>query len=114
MHVFDASVGTLTVAVVSFAVNYLQGGSPWYPPPYQMPSSILPHPPPPPLKVTAPPCSSWDGQDVRVEVVFEPECTGEVGDTLVVSSPEHGSYRCKLRGMCSPPLPQVRPLNPDD
>lgn len=25
-----------------------------------------------------------------------------------MSSPEHGSYRCKLRGLCSPPLPQVR------
>lgn len=45
---------------------------------------------------------------MRVEVVFEPERTGEVGDTLIVSSPGHGSYRCKLRGLCSPPLPQVR------
>lgn len=45
---------------------------------------------------------------MRVEVVFEPERAGEVGDTLVVSSLEHGSYRCKLRGLCSPPLPQVR------
>ncbi|CAN0357840.1 unnamed protein product, partial [Laminaria digitata] len=56
--------------------------------------------------VTAPPCVSWDGQDVRVEVVFEPECTGEVEDTLVLSSAKHGSYRCRLRGLCSPPLPQ--------
>ncbi|CAN0144995.1 unnamed protein product, partial [Hapterophycus canaliculatus] len=59
-----------------------------------------------PSKVTAPLCASWDGQDVRVEVVFEPECTGEVRDTLVLSSAEHGSYRCNLRGLCSPPLPQ--------
>lgn len=59
-------------------------------------------------QITAPPCASWDGQDVRVEVVFEPECTGEVEDTLVLSSTNHGSYRCKLKGLCSPPLPQVR------
>lgn len=59
------------------------------------------------LQVTAPLCGSWDGQEVRVEVVFEPECTGEVRDTLVLSSAEHGRYRCSLRGLCSPPLPQV-------
>ncbi|CAM9551391.1 unnamed protein product, partial [Pylaiella littoralis] len=59
-----------------------------------------------PPKVTAPTCKSWEGQDVQVEVIFEPECTGEVRDTLVLSSAEHGSYRCKLTGLCSPPLPQ--------
>lgn len=44
---------------------------------------------------------------MRVEVVFEPECTGEVDDVLVLSSVEHGSYRCSLKGICTPPLPQV-------
>ncbi|CAM9160937.1 unnamed protein product, partial [Discosporangium mesarthrocarpum] len=59
-----------------------------------------------PAKVQAPSCGNWEGQDVRVEVVFEPERPGEVEDTLIISSPVHGEYRCSLKGVCSPTLPQ--------
>ncbi|CAM9897256.1 unnamed protein product, partial [Choristocarpus tenellus] len=60
-----------------------------------------------PDKVKAEACGNWEGQDVRVEVIFEPERPGDVEDTLVISSPLHGEYRCSLRGLCCPPLPQV-------
>lgn len=58
-------------------------------------------------QVHAAPCGTWDGQDIQVQVVFEPECIGEVEASLVLTSPVHGTYMCSLKGICSPPLPQV-------
>jgi hydrocephalus-inducing protein len=48
----------------------------------------------------------WDGEDVRLSVVFEPTVIGEVRDTLTVASPEGGEYLCELIGNCTAPMPQ--------
>lgn len=48
----------------------------------------------------------WDGEDVRLNVVFEPTVIGEIRDTLTVSSPEGGEYLCELIGNCTAPMPQ--------
>jgi hydrocephalus-inducing protein len=48
----------------------------------------------------------WDGEDARLNVVFEPTVIGEVRDTLLVTSPEGGEYLCELIGNCTAPMPQ--------
>jgi len=48
----------------------------------------------------------WDGEDIRIPVVFEPTEIGVVQDTLVVSSPEGGEYICELIAACVAPMPQ--------
>eukprot|EP01034_Spumella_vulgaris_P022205 gene22205-28319_t len=54
-----------------------------------------------------PVAAGWDGDDVRLSVVFEPTEIGEVRDLLTVSSPgEGGEYQCELIGNCVAPMPQ--------
>lgn len=48
----------------------------------------------------------WLGDDIRVDINFEPTEMGEVRDTLVVSSPDGGDYTCELVATCVAPLPQ--------
>lgn len=55
--------------------------------------------------LTVEPVSSWEGEDIRLPVMFEPGVIGEVKDTLKLTSSE-GEYVCELVGTCSPPLPQ--------
>ena len=50
--------------------------------------------------------SGWDGDDIRLPVVFEPMQIGEITDTLTVSSKEGGEYVCELVGNCTAPMPQ--------
>ena len=50
--------------------------------------------------------NSWDGQDVRLQVSFEPSSIGEVSDVLHVKSKQFGDYTCSLVGICKPQLPQ--------
>ena len=47
-----------------------------------------------------------DGIEVEVTVRYEPSAIGDVRDTLTVSSPTGGEYKCILRGHCEPPKPQ--------
>jgi hypothetical protein len=49
---------------------------------------------------------SWDGHDVRVQVVFEPAEIGEIRDTLRLKSDAFGEYECTLIGICKPQLPR--------
>merc|ERR1712070_909949 len=46
------------------------------------------------------------GQELKVEVTFEPEALGEVKDTLIITSEKGGEYSCALNGQCTPALPQ--------
>ena len=48
----------------------------------------------------------WEGQDVRLQVSFEPSSIGEVRDVLKVQSKDFGEYSCTLVGVCKPQLPQ--------
>jgi hydrocephalus-inducing protein len=48
----------------------------------------------------------WNGDDVRVNVNFEPTEIGEIHDVLKVFSTESGEYLCELIGNCIAPLPQ--------
>ena len=58
-----------------------------------------------PSTVAAAP-AGLDGQELQVEVTFEP---GSIGDdyheTLVVSSTTGGEYECQVNGRCLPPKP---------
>jgi len=56
--------------------------------------------------VAAPAAPGWEGAEVGVRVVFEPEELGEVRDTLTVASAKGGTYACQLVGVCTPALPQ--------
>ena len=49
---------------------------------------------------------AWEGQDVRLQVSFEPSTIGEVRDVLKVQSKDFGEYSCTLVGVCKPQLPQ--------
>ena len=47
-----------------------------------------------------------DGQELQVEVTFEPSSIGDdYHDTLVVSSITGGEYECQVNGVCLPPKP---------
>lgn len=47
-----------------------------------------------------------DGQELQVEVTFEPSSIGDgYHDTLVVSSSTGGEYECQVNGRCLPPKP---------
>ena len=48
----------------------------------------------------------WEGQNVRLQVSFEPSSIGEVRDVLKVQSKDFGEYSCTLVGVCKPQLPQ--------
>ena len=48
----------------------------------------------------------WDGDEIRLGVVFEPTEIGQVKDTLTVSSAEGGQYVCELIADCNAPMPQ--------
>jgi hydrocephalus-inducing protein len=50
--------------------------------------------------------NGWNGDDVRLNVVFEPSIIGEIRDTLTVKSAEGGEYLCELIGNCTAPMPQ--------
>jgi len=50
--------------------------------------------------------SGWVGDDIRVNLMFEPTEIGEVRDLLTVSSTEGGEYQCELIGNCVAPMPQ--------
>lgn len=50
--------------------------------------------------------ADWEGTEVVVKVVFEPEALGEVKDTLTIKSDTGGEYTCVLQGQCTPALPQ--------
>ncbi|KAJ7536387.1 hypothetical protein O6H91_12G067600 [Diphasiastrum complanatum] len=48
-----------------------------------------------------------DGQELHVQVMFEPtEVTDKAEGLLTVKSQEGGEYYCKLHGTCTPPHPQ--------
>jgi hydrocephalus-inducing protein len=52
-------------------------------------------------------CADWEGQDVKVQVRFEPEKLGNIDDVLVVDGgAEAGEYRVRLAGVCRRPQPQ--------
>lgn len=53
-----------------------------------------------------PVAGGWDGDEVRLNVVFEPTEIGQVKDTLTVTSAEAGQYVCELIADCSAPMPQ--------
>lgn len=53
-----------------------------------------------------PVAGGWDGDEVRLGVVFEPTEIGQVRDTLTVNSAEGGQYICELIADCSAPMPQ--------
>lgn len=53
-----------------------------------------------------PVAGGWEGEDTRLNVVFEPTVIGEMRDTLMVTSPEGGEYLCELIGNCTAPMPQ--------
>ena len=59
-----------------------------------------------PPTVAVEPADGWEGKEVRVTVQYEPEAVGKVADTLVVSSPQLGEYRCHLAGTCASPQPK--------
>lgn len=47
-----------------------------------------------------------DGQELQVEVTFEPSSIGDgYHDRLVVSSTTGGEYECQVNGRCLPPKP---------
>ena len=47
-----------------------------------------------------------DGQELQVEVTFEPSSIGDnYHETLVVSSAAGGEYECQVSGRCLPPKP---------
>jgi hydrocephalus-inducing protein len=48
----------------------------------------------------------WNGDEVRLNIQYEPTEIGEVEDTLTISSNEYGTYQCQLMGSCTPPMPQ--------
>jgi hydrocephalus-inducing protein len=57
-------------------------------------------------KVVEVEADSGGGVSAAVEVEFEPSQMGVMKDTLVLSSPDGGEYRCVLAGECTAPLPQ--------
>lgn len=58
-----------------------------------------------PTTVAAAPAGP-DGQELQVEVAFEPGSIGDdYHDTLVVSSTAGGEYECQVNGICLPPKP---------
>jgi hypothetical protein len=61
---------------------------------------------------TAPAVTSWDGQESKLEVQFEPMNLGEFSDVLTLTSPDGGEYTCDLIGQCIPPVP-VGPFSMD-
>lgn len=48
----------------------------------------------------------WNGDEVSIDVAFEPTEIGETIDTLTISSPEGGEYLCELVAKCVAPVPQ--------
>ena len=48
----------------------------------------------------------WSGDEVSVDVAFEPTEIGETTDTLTISSSEGGEYLCELVAKCVAPVPQ--------
>ena len=56
--------------------------------------------------VVEPVSSGWAGDDIRLNVMFEPTEIGEVRDTLTVASPAGGTYLCELVANCIAPMPQ--------
>jgi len=48
----------------------------------------------------------WNGDEVSIDVAFEPTEIGETTDTLTISSPEGGEYLCELVAKCVAPVPQ--------
>lgn len=50
--------------------------------------------------------AKWEGEDIRVNISFEPTAIGEIRDMLTLSSAEGGEYTCELIGVCVPALPQ--------
>ena len=47
-----------------------------------------------------------DGQELQVEVTFEPSSIGDnYHETLIVSSATGGDYECQVNGRCLPPKP---------
>jgi hydrocephalus-inducing protein len=56
--------------------------------------------------VVEPVANGWDGDDVRVNVMFEPTEVGEVRDLLTLSSKEGGTYECELVATCIAPIPR--------
>lgn len=61
---------------------------------------------------TAPAVTSWDGQESKLEVQFEPMNLGEFTDVLTLTSPDGGEYTCDLIGQCIPPVP-IGPFSMD-
>ena len=48
----------------------------------------------------------WSGDEVSIDVAFEPTEIGETIDTLSISSPDGGEYICELVAICVAPVPQ--------
>jgi len=62
---------------------------------------------------TIPGCADWEGQEVKVQIRFEPEKLGAIDDVLVVTQSGGGGdpsgggdYRVRLAGVCLRPQPQ--------
>lgn len=59
-----------------------------------------------PPTVAAPAASSWDGEEVSVDITFEPETIGSLRDEVVLSSEEGGNYVFPIYGTCVAPKPR--------
>ena len=50
--------------------------------------------------------STWEGEDIRVAVTFEPVQIGEVTDTLTITAPGGVEYISEVTASCVPAMPQ--------
>jgi hydrocephalus-inducing protein len=50
--------------------------------------------------------SSWDGEDTRVTITFEPTIIGTVKDTLTITGADNVEYICDIEATCTQALPQ--------
>jgi hydrocephalus-inducing protein len=59
---------------------------------------------------SVPACNDWEGQEVKVQIKFEPEKLGNIDDLLTITQSggagEGGDYRVRLVGVCLRPQPQ--------
>ncbi|EGR29178.1 hypothetical protein IMG5_161280 [Ichthyophthirius multifiliis] len=56
--------------------------------------------------IIAPPSDSTDGNELSVNIKYEPSVLGESTAILIINSPEGGEYTCMLHGLSSAPQPK--------
>lgn len=56
--------------------------------------------------MNAPPSDNFDGNEISLNIRFEPSNLTESKAILIVNSNEGGEYQCQLIGYCSPPTPK--------